>query len=80
VGQLTKAELNRLAGELDVADSSTMNKQDLVQAVVRVGGVPLDRLNKDELVRLGRGNGVELRTSMSKPELIATIRSSRSAG
>ena len=63
-----------------MADSSTMNKQDLVQAVVRVGGVPLDRLNKDELLRLGRETGAELRTSMTKPELIATIRSSRSAG
>ena len=32
-----------------------MNKQDLVEAVVRVGGVPLDQLNKGELLRLGRG-------------------------
>jgi hypothetical protein len=57
-----------------------MSKQDLVEAVVRVGGVPLDRLNKDELLRLGRGTGAELRTSMTKPELIAAIRTSPSAG
>ena len=77
VDRLTKAELIRLAGQLDVADSSTMNKQDLVRAVVRVGGVPLDRLNKDELLRLGRGTGAELQTSMTKPELIAAISTSR---
>ena len=80
VDRLTKAELIRLAGQLDVADSSTMNKQDLVRAVVRVGGVPLDRLNKDELLRLGRGTGAELQTSMTKPELIAAISTSRAAG
>jgi hypothetical protein len=57
-----------------------MNKEDLVRAVVRVGGVPLDRLNKDELVRLGRGTGAELQTSMTKPELIAAIGTSRAAG
>jgi hypothetical protein len=79
VGRLTKTELIRLAGELDVADPSTMSKQDLVEAVVRVGGVPLDRLNKDELLRLGRGTGAELRTSMTKPELIAAITTSPSA-
>ena len=56
--------------ELDVADASTMNKQDLVEAVVQVGGVPLDELNEGELLRLGRGTGAELRTSMTKPELI----------
>jgi hypothetical protein len=80
VDRLTKAELIRLAGQLDVADSSTMNKQDLVRAVVRVGGVPLDRLNKDELLRLGRGSGAELQTSMTKPELIAAISTSRPTG
>jgi hypothetical protein len=56
-----------------------MTKQDLVEAVVRAGGVPLDRLNRDELLRLGRGGGAELRTSMTKPELIAAIRTSGSA-
>jgi hypothetical protein len=52
-----------------------MNKPDLVEAVVRVGGVPLDRLAKEELLRLGRGTGAELRTAMTKPELIAALRS-----
>jgi hypothetical protein len=56
-----------------------MTKQDLVEAVVRAGGVPLDQLNRDELLRLGRGGGAELRTSMTKPELIAAIRTSGSA-
>ena len=56
-----------------------MTKQDLVRAVVRVGGVPLDRLNRDELLRLGRGAGAELRGSMTKPELIAAISTSGSA-
>ena len=32
-----------------------MTRKDLVEGVVRVGGVPLDQLNKDELPRLGRG-------------------------
>jgi hypothetical protein len=56
-----------------------MTKQDLVEAVVRAGGVPLDRLNRDELLRLGRGGGAELRGSMTKPELIVAIRTSGSA-
>ena len=74
MGRLTKAELVRLAGELDVADPATMNKPDLVEAVVKAGGVPLERLTKEELLRLGRGTGAELRTSMTKPELIAALR------
>ena len=56
-----------------------MTKQDLVEAIVRVGGVPLDRLSRDELLRLGRGGGVELRSSMTKPELIVAISTSGSA-
>ena len=51
-----------------------MTKEDLVEAVVRAGGVPLDQLNKDELQRLGRGTGAELRSSMTKAELITAIR------
>ena len=39
-----------------------MNRQDLVEAVVRAGGVPLDRLNKDELLRLARLLGIRLLT------------------
>ena len=50
-----------------------------MEAVVRAGGVPLDRLNRDELPRLGRGGGAELRSSMTKPELIVAIRTSGSA-
>ena len=79
VGRLTRAELDRLAGALDVADASTMSKQDLVEAIVRAGGVPLDRLNKAELLRLGRGTGADLRGSMTKPELIAVISTSGAA-
>ena len=56
-----------------------MTRQDLVEGVVRAGGVPLDQLNKDELLRLGRGGGAELRTSMTKPEHIVAIRTSGSA-
>ena len=56
-----------------------MTKQDLVEAVVRAGGVPLDRLSRDELLRLGRGGGADLRSSMTKPEVIAAIRASGAA-
>ncbi len=56
-----------------------MTKQDLVEAVVRAGGVPLDRLSRDELLRLGRGGGADLRSSMTKPELIVAIRTSGAA-
>ena len=56
-----------------------MTKQDLVEAVVRACGVPLDRLSRDELLRLGRGGGADLRSSMTKPEVIAAIRASGAA-
>ena len=79
VGRFTKAELIRLAGQLDVADSSTMNKQDLVQAVVRVGGVPWTGSTRRTCCGWA-GNRCELQTSMTKPELIAAVSTSRAAG
>jgi nucleoid DNA-binding protein len=50
-----------------------MNKSELIDAVSREGGIRLDALTKEELLRLGRTTGSDVHTSMSKSELIAAI-------
>jgi hypothetical protein len=49
-----------------------MSKPELVDALEREG-VGLDALTKAELVAVGTGRGIDVRTSMSKNELIAEI-------
>ena len=56
-----------------------MNKQDLVTAVTKAGGLRLEQLTKGELLRLGRSHGAAVGTSMNKKELIAAISDSRAA-
>ena len=49
-----------------------MSKPELVDALEQEG-VGLDALTKAELLAVGTGHGIDLRTSMSKNELIAAI-------
>ena len=49
-----------------------MSKPELVDALQQEG-VGLDALTKAQLLAVGDGHGVEVRTSMSKNELIAAI-------
>ena len=70
---LTKNDLLRLAGELQIDGHAAMSKPELIRAIARVDGVHLDVLTKSELLRLARRGGTEVRTSMTKDELIAAI-------
>ena len=49
---LTKEQLLRLTGDLDVEGQSTMSKQELIDAVVRGGGVRVSALSNEELFRV----------------------------
>ncbi len=50
-----------------------MSKPELIDAISRKGGVQLDALTKEELLRLGRTTGSDVRTSMTKDELVTAI-------
>jgi len=50
-----------------------MSKSELIDSISRKGGVQLDALTKEELLRLGRTTGSDVRTSMTKDELITAI-------
>ncbi len=63
----------RLAGELHINGHAAMSKPELSTAIARADGLHLDALTKSELLRLGRRGGAEVRTSMTKDELIAAI-------
>jgi hypothetical protein len=73
VGALTKAQLLRLTGDLELEGQSAMSKDELIDAVAREGGVPIGTLSKEELLRVARSAGCEVGTSMTKDELIAAI-------
>jgi colicin import membrane protein len=75
-GALTKEQLLRLAAGLEVEGQSAMNKQDLIQAVGRAGGVSFNALTKEELLRVARHADQDVATSMTKSELIATVTAS----
>ena len=49
-----------------------MSKPELVDALQQEG-IGLDALTKAELLAVGSGHGLDVRTSMSKSELIAAI-------
>jgi hypothetical protein len=73
---LTKEQLLRLAGDLEVEGQYAMNKQELIDALGRAGGVSLGSLTKEELLRVARHADYDVTTSMTKDELIATVTTS----
>jgi hypothetical protein len=70
---LTKGDLLRLTDGLDIEGRSSMSKPELVDAIIREGGVELNALTREELLRLGRAVGSDVQTSMTKNDLIAVI-------
>ena len=70
---LTKNDLMRLAGELQIDGHAAMSKPELITAIAQADGAHLGLLTKSELLRLARRSGSEVRASMTKDELIAAI-------
>jgi hypothetical protein len=70
---LTKDQLLRLAEDLKLESQSAASKQELIEAIIRNGGVPASALSKEELLRIARSTGSEVGTSMTKAELITAI-------
>jgi hypothetical protein len=70
---LTKEQLLRLTEALELEGQSAMSKQELIEAIVRDGGVPISALSKEELLRIARSTGSDVGGSMTKAELIAAI-------
>jgi hypothetical protein len=70
---LTKEQLLRLTEALEVEGQSAMSKQELIEALVRDGGVPISALSKEELLRIARSTGSDVGGSMTRAELIAAI-------
>ena len=70
---LTKDQLLRLTEDLELEVQPATSKHELVEAIVRKGGIPASALLKDELLRVARNTGSEVSTSMTKSELIAAI-------
>ena len=70
---LTKDQLLRLAEDLELESQSAASKQELIEAIIRNGGVPASALSKEELLRIARSTGSEVGTSMTKAELITAI-------
>ena len=75
---LTKDELMERARELDVAGRSSMNKDELKQAIIDAYEAQSDRdlskKTKDELYDLAQEREIEGRSSMDKDELIEALR------
>src|ERR1700750_2879884 len=70
---LTKDQLLRLAEDLELESQSAASKQELIEAIIRSGGVPASALSKEELLRIARSAGSEMGSSMTKAELITAI-------
>jgi hypothetical protein len=70
---LTKDQLLRLTEDLERESQSATSKQELIEAIIRNGGVPASALSKEELLRIARSTGSEAGTSMTKAELITAI-------
>lgn len=70
---LTRSELLRLADDLELGRGPDTTKQQLVDAIVEAGGVPLSDLTNAELVRLGRRRGERVNAKMKKSELMAAV-------
>ena len=73
---LTKEQLLRLAGEFELEGEYAMNKQELIEALGREGGVPLGALSKEELLRVARRADCDVVTSMTKDDLIGAVTAS----
>jgi hypothetical protein len=73
---LTKEQLVRLAGDLEVEGQYAMNKQELIDALSKAGGVSLGSLTKEELLRVARHADHDVTASMTKGELIAAVTTS----
>ena len=78
---LTKDELMERAQELDVAGRSSMNKDELKQAIIDAyeaqAEKDLTNKTKDELYDLAQERDIEGRSSMNKDELIEALRQAR---
>jgi hypothetical protein len=70
---LTKDQLLGLTEDLELESQSAASKQELIEAILRKGGVPASALSKEELLRIARSTGSEVGTSMTKAELISAI-------
>ena len=73
----TKQELYEQAQELDISDRSTMNKEELAQAVAKASDSQDDKLaeqTRDELYKQAQKLDISGRSTMNKDELIKAIR------
>ena len=70
---LTRAELQRLADDLEVTGGPDLTKEQLDTAIVRAGGARLDDLTNAELLRLGRRRGDRVTSKMNKTDLLAAL-------
>jgi hypothetical protein len=77
---LTKDQLLRVTEDLEIESQPTTSKQDLIEVIIRSGGVPASTLSKEELLRIARSTGSEVGTSMTKAELITAIDASLVSG
>ena len=69
--QIVEADMG--AEDLELESQSAASKQELIEAIIRKGGVPASALSKEELLRIARSTGSEVGTSMTKAELITAI-------
>ena len=78
---LTKDQLMERAQELDVDGRSSMNKDELKDAIIKAydaeRGGDLSDKTKDELYGMAQDRDIEGRSDMSKDELIAAIKKDR---
>ena len=70
---LTKDQLLHLTEDLELESQPATSKQELIEVIIRSGGVPASALSKEELLRIARSTGSEVGTSMTKAELITAI-------
>ena len=70
---LTKDQLLRVMEDLELERQPAASKQELIEVIIRNGGVPASALSKEELLRIARSTGSEVGTSMTKAELITAI-------
>lgn len=74
----TRAQLYRLAQELNIPGRSKMRKDDLFQAIDRYrngfGYTSLEEMNRAQLLIRARAAGIVGRSRMSKPELMIRLR------
>ncbi len=76
----TKAMLDERAGELGIEGHSTMDKDELLDAIeaavdARGDGDALSDRTKDELYEMAQERGIERRSTMNKAQLVAALSS-----